>query len=94
METVRRLARKHGVKGEIRESERKGKKLAVMTPKGRWVHFGSSKYGDYTTHKDEVRREDYCRRAGGIRNADGSLAGNDPESPNYYAMRLLWDCTP
>lgn len=94
MAKVRSWARKWGITGEIRKSTRQNKKLMVKTPKGQWVHFGSPNYGDYTTHNDRSRQENYCARSAGIRNGDGSLAGNDPESPNFYAMRLLWDCAP
>ena len=93
MKLVSRYARKYGVRGEIRPSERRDKKLKVRH-RDSWIHFGHTAYEDFTTHRDPVRRENYCRRAGGIRGKDGRLAGNDPSAPNYYAMRLLWDCVP
>lgn len=94
MKKVNTLASKWKIKGEIRPSTRNGKKLMVKSPKGKWVHFGSSDHEDFTTHKDRKRQQNYCKRSGAIRNKDGKLAGDDPESPNYYAMRILWDCAP
>ena len=94
MATVRALAQKYNIEGPIIPSSQKDKKLMIRTPKGEWVHFGDSRFADYTIHGDLRRRLNYCARAGGIRDASGALTGNDPESANFYAMRLLWDCTP
>lgn len=93
MRLVRQWAKKYGVDGPIVESEQKDKKLKVKHQE-KWIHFGHTGYQDYTTHRDETRQKSYCKRAGGIRGKDGRLTGNDKRSPNYYAMRLLWDCTP
>lgn len=41
-------------------------------------------------HGSVARRESYLRRASAIRNRDGSLAVNDPFSPNRYAVIVLW----
>lgn len=93
MALVKAWAKKYEISGKIEESERKNKKLKVMH-EGRWIHFGHPDYEDFTIHRDPVRQRAYCKRAGGIRGKDGRYTGNDPESPNYYAMRLLWDCVP
>ena len=93
MVKVRKLAKKWGIKGEIRESGRKDKKLKVLHD-GKWIHFGHPGYEDFTLHNDERRRERYCSRSSKITDKRGSVTGNDRSSPNYYAMRLLWDCAP
>jgi hypothetical protein len=93
MSLVRAWAKKYGIRGDVAPSDRKDKKLKVRRG-DKWIHFGHPDYEDYTTHRDPARQERYCRRASAIRNGDGKLAGNDPDSPNYYAMRLLWDCAP
>ena len=93
MKLVRQWARKYGVQEPIVESEKKDKKLKVKHD-GKWIHFGNPNYQDFTTHRDNVRQKSYCKRAGAIRDKDGNLSGNNKASPNYYAMRLLWDCTP
>ena len=94
MTAVRRLARKYGITGAILPSSQEHKKLMIQTPAGAWVHFGDNRYQDFTTHGDLRRRLSYCARAGAIRNEAGKLTDNDPESANFYAMRLLWYCTP
>lgn len=93
MKLVRQWARKYGISGEVVTSERRDKKLKVRHG-DRWIHFGHPSYEDFTTHRDPARQKNYCARAGGIRGKDGRLTGNDKGSPNYYAMRLLWDCVP
>ena len=93
MNRVRAYAKKYGIKAEIRESTRPEKEAHVLV-EDRWIHFGSSMYEDFTTHKDKTRQAAYCLRAGAIRDKQGVLTGNDPLSPNFYAMRLLWDCKP
>ena len=90
MNLVRQWARKYGVQEPIAESEKKDKKLKIFYD-NKWIHFGHSSYEDYTTHRDPVRQKSYCKRAGAIRDKHGRLSGNDKGSPNYYAMRLLWD---
>ena len=83
------------------ESSRKGKKYMVITPKGKFVHFGqksaqqfkdSTGLGLYShlDHGDEERRRRYLARAKGIKNKQGKLTWNDKESSNYYSIRWLW----
>ena len=93
MEMVRQLMRAYGITNRVEVSERKDKKLKALVD-GRWIHFGHPDYEDFTTHRDKKRRANYCARAGGIRDKRGRLTGNDPSSPIFYAMRLLWDCKP
>ena len=71
-------------------SSRKNNKYMVTLPSGKKVHFGSSKYEDYTIHKDEKRRDKYLARAMKIKNKNGELTYNNPESPNFWAIKLLW----
>ena len=93
MALVRKWAKKYGIAGPIERSDRPNKKLKVQY-NGKWIHFGNPAYSDFTLHRDPVRQKAYCKRAGAILKKDGTLAGNDRTKPNYYAMRLLWDCTP
>jgi len=44
------------------KSDRKGKKLKVLTPKGKIIHFGDSNMKDFTQHKDKQRQINYCKR--------------------------------
>lgn len=67
-------------------SSRKNKKYAIQKPDGKWVHFGDSRYEDFTKHGDDTRRTNYLKRATKIK-------GNwkrDPYSANSLSINLLW----
>lgn len=83
------------------KSNRKNKKYSVITPQGKKIHFGDTRYmhfrdttglGLYThlNHNDKKRQERYLKRAKGIKNSKGEYTYLDPESSNYYAVRFLW----
>ena len=71
-------------------STRKINKYMVTLKSGKKVHFGSSKYEDYLTHKDKDRRDIYLARATKIKNKQGELTYNNPESANFWSVHLLW----
>ena len=71
-------------------STRKNNKYMATLPGGKKVHFGSPKYPDYTIHKDKERRDKYLARATKIKNKQGELTYNNPESSNYWSVHLLW----
>ena len=71
-------------------STRKNNKYMVTLKSGKKVHFGSSKYEDYLTHKDKDRRDKYLARATKIKNKQGELTYNNPESANFWSVHLLW----
>jgi len=73
-------------KKDIYRSTKKDKKYMIQDEDGKWVHFGQMKYEDYTKHGDQVRRENYLKRASGMK---GDWKGN-PYSANALAMRILW----
>ena len=72
------------------KSTRKTKKMMVLTKKG-IIHFGDSSMEDFTQHKDEKRRINYCKRSAGIKDGNGNLTKNNKESANYWS-RLNWNC--
>ncbi len=83
---------------DYKKSTNPKKKLMVIV-NGKIVHFGDSKmeqFKDKTgiwkskNHNDPVRRKSYLARSGGIKRKDGSLTKNDPSSPNYHSIRILW----
>jgi len=78
-------------KGIPIKSTRKGKKLMVLTPQNKIIHFGHSSYEDYTQHKDKQRQKNYCNRSAGIKDKQGKLTKNNKEKANYWARRL-WKC--
>ena len=91
LEIVRMRAKEQGIQGDIHISDNPKKKFYIVRP-GSYhrIYFGATGYDDFLDHKNPVRRENYLKRAKGIRKADGSLAWLDPDSPNFYAVRLLW----
>ena len=72
-------------------SSRKNNKYAATLPSGKKIHFGSSQYPDYLIHKDKERRERYLARAKKIKNKQGELTYTNPESSNFWSIRLLWN---
>lgn len=74
-------------------SDRKNKKYYVLVTKGnktKRVDFGDKRYDDYLKHKDPERRDRYIARASKIKNSKGKYTKDDPFSPNYWSLRLLW----
>ena len=69
---------------EIKISTRKDKKYMIYNPEnGKWFHFCSSNYSDYTKHKDQQRRIIFL-----IRNQ--SWAEAYMYSAAYSSYYLLW----
>ena len=64
-------------------SKRKNNKYVVTLPGGKNLHFGSSQYPDFLIHKDEVRKDRYLIRTKKIKNKQGQLTYENPESANY-----------
>lgn len=67
----------------------KNKKYVVLY-RGKYIHFGHPSYSDFLSHKDKARRDRYLARAKKIRDGNNKLTVNNPNSPNYWAVRLLW----
>ena len=74
---------------EIKRSNRKYKKLAVMY-NNKWIHFGDNRYMDFTQHKNLERRKSYLKRARGIRDGQGRLTHKNKNKSNFWAINLLW----
>ena len=88
-EKLTRNAKKLGAES-LDYSTRKINKYMATLKSGKRVHFGSSKYEDYLTHKDKDRRDKYLARATKIKNKQGELTYNIPESANFWSVHLLW----
>ena len=80
------------IKGKPVKSTNKNKKMMVLTPKGKIIHFGQIGYEDFTQHRDKKRKENYCKRSAGIKDKQGNLTKNNKESANYYSRKFLWSC--
>ena len=68
----------------IRRSSKRNKKFTADV-NGRTVHFGDSRYEDFTQHKDPERKKRYVQRHRKNENWD------DPTTAGYYAKNLLWN---
>jgi hypothetical protein len=76
-------------------SNKPGKKFMVRiyipeTKKDKIIHFGNTRYEDYTQHKNPYRKRNYLIRSGYLRKG-GRLSKNDYTSPNFWSRRKLWD---
>ena len=68
-------------------SNRKNKKYAIYDPiNKKLIHFGNINYLDYTMHKNDIRRENYLKRASHIK---GNWK-NNPYSANNMSIHILW----
>jgi len=75
-------------------SKAKNKKFSVYVMKDgkkKLIHYGDSRYEDFTQHKDKKRRESYLKRAKGIRDKKGNLTWKDKNSANYWSVHRLWN---
>lgn len=88
MEELKRKAMSMGAT-DFGVSPRKNAKYYVVY-NGNKIHFGHKSYEDYTTHRDEKRRESYLKRAKCIKNKQGQLTHTMKDSANYWAINLLW----
>ena len=81
-------------------STAKGKKLMVIGPAGKLIHFGQLGYEHFfdktgllpksLNHNDPERRKSYRSRTAKITNKDGSLTATDPNSANYHSRKIFW----
>jgi hypothetical protein len=85
---IRQKAYYYGAE-DIVESWRQYKKYAVFY-NNKWIHFGDTRYADYTTHKDPDRRRSYQQRASNITNVYGERTYKNKNYANFWAYHLLW----
>ena len=64
-------------------STRKDKKYMVLSPEGKWIHFGAYGYEDYSRHKNNMRREAFRRR-------NHKWATSDKWTSSWLSYWLLW----
>jgi hypothetical protein len=89
-------------KYDYQKSNKPDKKLVVVVEhkgKKKTIHFGARNmehFKDRTgiwkskDHNDSKRRKNFKDRMGGIKLKDGSRAIDNPLSPAYHALRILW----
>ena len=73
-------------------SKAKNKKYSVYVKndKGgmKLIHFGDTRYEDFTQHKNKERQLSYLKRAKGIKNNKGELTWKNKNTANYWAVKL------
>lgn len=72
-------------------SKRKNSKYVVTLKDGKKIHFGNPKYQDYLIPDDEEGQNKYLARATKTKNKQGELTADNPESANYWSIKLLWN---
>lgn len=68
----------------IKKSNRKNKKFVAIFDDDEVIHFGDSRYEDYTQHHDIKRKHRYIQRH---QNQDWS----DPKKAGTLSRYILWD---
>ena len=82
-------------------SKAKNKKYSVVTPSGKKINFGDSRYEHYKDstgvgawskldHNDKERRKQYRTRHEKVMTKEGIPAYKDKEQASYYAYHYLW----
>ena len=74
-------------KKNVETSTRKNKKYMILNDDNKYVHFGDSRFQDFTIHNDPERRQRYLNRATKIK---GNWK-NNKYSPNNLSINLLWN---
>ena len=69
----------------IMKSSRKNKKYMAMFKDGKVVHFGDTRYEDFTVHKDEERKRLYLLRH------KKNEGWNNPYSAGSLSRYILWN---
>lgn len=90
LQKAKKKADQLGVEGVLYLSDRKDKKLMMITPKGKKVHFGSATSTTFLEGADEKKRNAYRARASKIKDKNGRYTYKIPGTANYYAFHLLW----
>lgn len=67
------------------KSDKKPYKYFIITSTGKKVFFGNSDYQDFTTHKDEERKQRYIKRHEKREN------WNDKDTAGFWSRWYLWN---
>ena len=67
------------------KSDKPDKKYYIITNTGKRVYFGAVGYEDFTTHKDEERKQHYTVRH--KKNEDWT----DINTPGFWSYHYLWE---
>lgn len=71
-------------------SKRKNKKYFVIY-KNKIIHFGDSRYKDFSQHGNTERRRLYLARHTKIKNKQGEFVYKLKTSASFWSLNLLWN---
>ena len=71
----------------ISKSEKADKKMKAVINGKKTVHFGAKGYGDFTTHNDPKRRDNYISR----HKKNENWGANGVDTAVFYAKHVLWN---
>ena len=69
------------------KSDKPEKKFYIITNDNKKVYFGAAGYEDFTTHKDEERKQRYISRH--KKNEDWTKSGIN--TPGFWSYHYLWE---
>lgn len=69
------------------KSPNRAKKYRIVTPEGRTIDFGAYGYQDFTTHKDESRKQRYIARHKKREN----WTSKGINTAGFWSYHLLWN---
>jgi hypothetical protein len=93
LQIVQNIARNIGIEGDIKVSNRKGKRFMITLPDGKTIHFGLYPFsgeGAYIDHGDDKIKKAWKKRHSKILK-DGKPAYKNKDSPEYYSWHILWN---
>ena len=70
----------------LTRSDRKHKKYKVVVD-NKTIHFGDSRYLDYTHHKDEARKQRYINR----HKSNENWSKSGIKTAGFWSKHLLWN---
>jgi hypothetical protein len=70
----------------MKKSNQKNKKYAVIV-NDKTINFGAEGYEDFTTHKDESRKDRYTKR----HKPTEDWTKKGIETPGFWAKHILWN---
>lgn len=69
----------------LKPSTRKNKKFMITTPSNKKIHFGDTRYQDFTMHKNKERKELYIQRH------QAREDWNNLNTAGAWSRWLLWE---
>ena len=90
LEKANKKAEEKGIKGEIQLSPRDNKKLMLITPRGKKIHFGAKNSTTFLEGASEEKRKNYRARHSKIKLNDGRKAYRVKNTPSYLSWHILW----